>query len=153
MDTKRRQELNNAREEAAKKRKKIAGKCNSGTYQPSNVSKGEEKAMAGRTTTLSIKKPTDWRFVTPSTLHNYVPFERSDVNQGIVFKLITTELAKHPKPTSTYKNKDHDLIPLWYLSKKQLRKTIYKAAFRRTDEAKLHEWLTMFNDLKPGIPL
>lgn len=92
--------MDKAREEAAKKRRKIASEYDGGTYQPANNSKYEERAMTGRTTKLPIEEPLDLKFVTPSTLHNYVRFKRSDVNQGVVLKFIITELAKHPSPTS-----------------------------------------------------
>jgi hypothetical protein len=152
--TKRKAELTTAKEEAAKKRRSMAADCEqriATRYQPISTSRGEERYTAGRETTIQWREPLDWRFVTANTLHNYIPFEKSNITQGGTLKYIKGKLAKFLPPTSTYQDTEGS-TPIWYMTGNQLRKAVYRAAFTRNDIVKKAECDQMIDDLSLAAP-
>lgn len=93
------------------------------------------RRICGNGTTEQWDQPLDWRFVVQNTLHKYIPFENPKVNSAQAMMYITQKLAKFGPPKTPFNGSAADM-PLWYMSKNMLRRTIYKAALKRTDMIK-----------------
>lgn len=76
-------------------------------------------------------QPIDWRMVTASTLHKYIPFEKHNVNISQAVDYVKTQLAQHERPKKRRKTEDETTL-LWHMSNNQLRTAVYKAAQTRT---------------------
>lgn len=74
--------------------------------------------------------PTDWRIVTEKTIHRYIPFEQKNIQLSEAVRYMTERFAQYEKPRNTRTVVNED-TPLWYLSRNQLRKALYKASIRR----------------------
>lgn len=75
--------------------------------------------------------PADWRMVTEKNIHRYIPFEQKNIQLSEAVRYVTERLAQYEKPRNTKITVGED-TPLWYLSRNQLRKALYKASIRRT---------------------
>ena len=76
-------------------------------------------------------QPVDWRMVTTTTLHQYIPFEKQNINIAQALDYVKNQLAQYERPMKKHKTgKEPTLI--CHMSNNQLRTAIYKAAQKRT---------------------
>jgi len=80
---------------------------------------------------LDWNQPTDWRIVTGNTLHQYIPFEKQNINISQAVDYVKNQLAQHERPVKKQKTEKEPTL-IWHMSNNQLRTTIYKAAQART---------------------
>ena len=76
-------------------------------------------------------QPVDWRMVTATTLHQYIPFEKQNFNMTQAIDYVKGQLAQHERPIKRRKTEKEPIL-IWYMSNNQLRTAIYKAAQTRT---------------------
>jgi len=76
-------------------------------------------------------QPIDWRMVTATTLHQYIPFEKQNVNIAQAVNYVQNQLAQFERPTKIRKIENEPTL-IWHMSNNQLRTAVYKAAQTRT---------------------
>lgn len=69
----------------------------------------------------------DWRMVTEKTVHKYIPKEYPAIGSGQIHNGTVSKI-KRPRNKKTEIGED---TSLWYLSRNQLRKVIYRASISR----------------------
>ncbi|KAF0718321.1 ubiquitin-protein ligase E3B [Aphis craccivora] len=84
--------------------------------------------------TADWKTPVDWRMVTEKTVHKYIPFNQKNIQLSEAVRYVTEHLAKHGRPKNKKTEVGED-TPLWYLSRNQIRKALYKASITCAREA------------------
>lgn len=75
-------------------------------------------------------QPVDWRMVTAKTLHQYIPFEKQNINMAQAVDYVRDQLAKYERPMKKHKTENEPTL-IWHMSNNQLRTAIYKAAQTR----------------------